>query len=58
MTSVKREAYIKANRPAQKDIFTDLVNGGILTQSKVDKIQVSMPKRSVEIPENDANTAK
>lgn len=46
MTSAEREAYMKANRPAHENIFADLVTAGILTQSEVDKIQASMPKRS------------
>ena len=46
MTSAEREAYIKANKPAKENIFASLVTAGILTQTQVDKIQASMPKRA------------
>jgi len=45
MTDAEREAYMKANRPAQENIFTDIVTDKILTQTQVDKIKASMPQR-------------
>jgi len=55
---------MKANRPAQENIFANLVTAGIFTQDQVDKIQDSMPQRpqmgnwngrkTVGAPTNDA----
>jgi len=45
MTDAQREAYMKANIPAQENIFADLVTADILTQTQVDKIKASMPQR-------------
>jgi hypothetical protein len=46
MTDAERETYMKANRPARENIFTELVTAGILSQDQVDKIQASMPQKS------------
>jgi F0F1-type ATP synthase delta subunit len=45
MTPADRQSYMKANRPAQENIFADLVTAGILTQNQADTIKAAMPQR-------------
>lgn len=46
MTPEAREAYMKANKLAHKNIFAEIVTAGILTQNQVNKIKASIPQRS------------
>ena len=45
MTTEERTAYMKANRPANVNIFTELVTAGILTKDQADKIQAATPQK-------------
>jgi hypothetical protein len=44
MTTEERTAYMKANRPNNVSIFTELVTTGILTKEQADKIQAAAPQ--------------
>ena len=46
MTPAEKTAAIAAKKAAHKNIFTELVTAGILTQDQVNKIQASMPQIS------------